>query len=627
MNNFYEFNPEDAFRFAQFVGAKAFRKGDELTFKHCPVCDAKSDKNTFSINLKTGQCQCLRSTCSFKGNMITLAQEFGFDLGHDVNGYYNINGYKDKYRDIRHYVPKVEAKAIEYLKSRGISEKITRKYEISMKKDSSDVIAFPFKDENGALRYVKYRNTVFIKGESNGSKEWTLANCQPILFGMNHCNIENRELVITEGQIDSLSLAEAGVQNALSVPNGKNAFTWIPFCWNFIQQYDTIVVFGDREDDSMTLLDDLKRRFYRKRIKHIRIEDYKDCKDANEILLKYGPKYLKQCVNNAIEIPISGLIDLADIKPLNRYEIPKLQTGFSYIDDCLCGGLPFGSVVNITGKTGEGKSTIASWIIANAIENNYRCFVYSGEIDKSLFKEGLDRQIAGERVLEIKDGERTEFALSDDDQKAINNWYRGKCYFYDCYSLAFEDAESESESLTTKIESSCLQYGCSVFLIDNLMVALDQEQGFEKFDKYEKQSKFMKRLVSIAIRYKVLILLVAHNRKDNSGSTTDNVSGSADISNLAAVTLDYTKAGKWTDKKGNEQHPVDCLGIETMETQRLLRLGKNRFFSTICQDGWATWYNIKSNRVFITSYEKEKVFSCWNFRTATDDEMEVIPFD
>ena len=65
---------------------------------------------------------------------------------------------------------------------------------------------------------------------------------------MNHCNPDNPTLVLTEGQIDSLSVAEAGIENAVSVPTGAKGFTWIPYCWDFLSQFKTLVVFGDCEE-------------------------------------------------------------------------------------------------------------------------------------------------------------------------------------------------------------------------------------------------------------------------------------------------------------------------------------------------------------------------------------------
>ena len=62
----YDFKPEDAERFAQSVNARVFAKGNEMVFISCPYCHGgkNRDKNTFSINLKTGKNHCFRSECS-----------------------------------------------------------------------------------------------------------------------------------------------------------------------------------------------------------------------------------------------------------------------------------------------------------------------------------------------------------------------------------------------------------------------------------------------------------------------------------------------------------------------------------------------------------------------------------
>ena len=68
------------------------------------------------------------------------------------------------------------------------------------------------------MQFVKYRKTDFDKARDK-NKEWCEAGTRPILFGMKQC-VDFETLVITEGQIDSLSVSEAGVKNAVSVPTG-----------------------------------------------------------------------------------------------------------------------------------------------------------------------------------------------------------------------------------------------------------------------------------------------------------------------------------------------------------------------------------------------------------------------
>ena len=56
-NEIYEFRQEDAFRFANSIGANTKIKGKELHFQYCPYCRGgkKRDKFTFSINLNDGR--------------------------------------------------------------------------------------------------------------------------------------------------------------------------------------------------------------------------------------------------------------------------------------------------------------------------------------------------------------------------------------------------------------------------------------------------------------------------------------------------------------------------------------------------------------------------------------------
>jgi len=394
-----------------------------------------------------------------------------------------------------------------------------------------------------------------------------------ILVRQNNC-------ISVSGNCDSLALATAGIENVVSVPTGALGMTWVPYCFNWVCKFSEIVVFGDFENGHITLLDDIKKRFPVK-IKRVREEDYKGCKDANEILIKHGADAVRNAVDNVECVPIEKIISLADVENVNIYELKKLKTGIADLDRILCGGLPFGTLCLLTGKRGEGKSTLGSQIMANANKQGYVTFTYSGELPNYLYKSWFDFQIAGKDHIQetyLKGG-YVNRSISKANQESINNWYRDKAYIYDNRVI---DGE-EKTNLLQIVERFIQQFGAKVIFLDNLMTAmyLDEIKGF---DRYEQQGEFVNKLAKLAVRYDVLIILVAHKRKNGfSKDENDEISGSGDISNLAGVVISY---GRDSDLQ---------------ESQRKLITSKNRIFGRTDTKGIILDYEEKSKRIYGTA--------------------------
>lgn len=571
----YEFKREDIYIFKNAIGnPPAKEKGYELVFGLCPYCHggSKRDKNTFSINTRTGQFECKRSSCGMRGNMITLSRDFNFSISDEVDRYYNRNDYNNRFKAFRKAHIEVKDGAVKYLSDRGISEAICRKYEITTKKDSENVLVFPFKDEKEELRFIKYRNMTYIKGETPGSKEWCEADCMPILFGMNQCE-DFTTLVITEGQIDSLSLAEAGIKNAVSVPTGCNGFTWIPHCWDWFVKFKELVIFGDLENGKISLSEMLSKRFPGI-VRVVRQEDYKGCKDANEILQKYGNQALIDAVEKAEMVTTKRIKRLSDVESVDILNSEAISTGIKEIDDMLSGGLHLGQVVLLTGKRGDGKSTFMSQLICEATENNYKSFVYSGELMDFYFKRWIDMQFAGKKILYNSDIDK------------LNEWYKDKIFLYDNGIIDDE----ETEDLLAVVEDAIQKYDAKFICLDNLMTAIDV--GMNE-DLYRAQSKFVGRLAKVAKSYNVVILLVAHPRKSKDGFTNDDVSGSADITNKVDVVMSY------------------CRFNSEDETERELKITKNRLTGKLTNDKnqIRLFYSESSKRIVGKDRNFNKVYS------------------
>lgn len=595
----YAFKADDVYGLASKLGADVREKGGELFFRYCPYCGGDGhDRETFSVNLENGTFHCFRSTCGKSGHFVEMARDFDYTLDFG-------NAKRRTYRQLPQRPFEVRKPAVEYLASRGIGQETTERYKVTTVKDDCHILAFPFYDENGVLQFLKYRRTDFDKARHK-SKEWCEKDTKPILFGMAQCTDFER-LVITEGQIDSLSVAESGIGNAVSVPNGCNGFTFLENVWDWIARFKEVVVFGDCEGGKITLLDTFQKRLPNP-VKAVQAADYLGEKDANDILRKYGPEAVRRAVENAKAPPVSHVKELADVKAVDIYNLPRIRTGIPELDRVI-GGLFFGQVILLTGKRGEGKSTFMSQLMVEALDQGYSTFAYSGELADYHFKRWLDFQAAGpDNIITSQDMFGDDiYRIASPVLDKIDSWYRGRAYIYDNNTV---DGD-ELESLTDTIEQVIRRYGVRIVCVDNLMTAMDA--GISD-NLYQAQSEFVRRLKRVAVKYDVAVILVAHPRKSKEGFTNDDVAGSGDITNRVDVVLSYSRNSKKTDDR-------------SPECDSLLAVTKNRLFGRLTKAGEPVelFYSKKSKRITSASgFEKGPKHYGWEDRPTEYADFEEI---
>lgn len=143
---------------------------------------------------------------------------------------------------------------LKYFGARKISPSTLEAYRIQG--DVNGNIVFPFY-RNETMEFVKFRRP--RKPEPGEPKEWQAKGACPILFGMDQC-VFSKPLIVTEGQIDALSLFEAGLENVVSVPSGAENLEWIRTCWDWLDRFNTIVLFGDNDAPGKRMVQSVARR-------------------------------------------------------------------------------------------------------------------------------------------------------------------------------------------------------------------------------------------------------------------------------------------------------------------------------------------------------------------------------
>ena len=179
-----------------------------------------------------------------------------------------------------------------------------------------------------------------------------------------------------------------------------------------------------------------------------------------------------------------------------RTTVPYEFEGLNWLTE---GGNCLGDLIVIVGNTGLGKSTLATQICGYWWkQKGFKTLIYSGEMDASWVINDLSLQ--------------QDFKGEDEN----------------CFIASVIDIEG--------IEH-CAAEGFKVFLIDNLMTLSQFDD-----DLYMSQSRTVKKLKEIALKYNCLILLVCHPNKTKDFKkgeelTIDSISGSSNIGNLANLIM------------------------------------------------------------------------------------------
>ncbi len=564
----YKLEQSDIYAFAARLGIATRAKGNEIKFQYCPYCKSSShDQWTFSINAVTGAFCCPRASCGEQGHFVELARDFDFELQSIA---------QSQYKELPRVRLVTSSPAEDYLFSRGIRKEVTRAYGVTTNPKDSNQLIFPFYtkaiDADGEIHermeFVKYRLINYDRSRHK-SKEWCESGCKPILFGMDHCDPDkSKTLIITEGQIDSLSLISAGIPNAVSVPNGARGFTWVEHCRKFVEQFDTIVVFGDCERGNITLVSEIREQFPNIKIRSPRIKDYLGEKDANDILRSFGERALRKAVEKAEAFKPSTIKEMADVAQVNMDDVPHFLTLFPKLDSAL-GGFYEGQLITLTGKRGTGKSTFASMFAVAALYQNWNVLFYSGEMADYEVKRWIDFQIAGEKAIKEKVYTSTSgYYLEPEHEKQLSDWYRHRLFIIDNDALG-EDTNGNMD-IITETEAAVRTYGVQFVVIDNLMTAIDAGENL-----YIEQSRFTRRLKALARKLHIVVLLIAHPRKSKTKELdSDEISGSGDVANLSDTVISLDRVRKTKDD--GEQINQTLLAVQKNRATGILVQGDDR---------------------------------------------------
>ncbi|MBR6051521.1 MAG: AAA family ATPase [Clostridia bacterium] len=415
--------------------------------------------------------------------------------------------------------------------------------------DDEGNICFNYVDTEDVLTMVKKRPSRKVKKGEN--KNWCQqgSDTAPVLFNMNRVNV-SAPLVITEGEIDCLALIECGVTNSVSIPLGAGNTHWIEHNWDWLEQFDSIIVCFDNDTAGVKARKEVVPRLGSWRTKYVEIphvyttDDGKEVevKDVNEVLYYAGRDAVLDLIDHAEDPGVPSVVNVSDIQDVDLDEMDGITTGIRELDVEVM-KLFYGTLTIVSGKPGAGKSSFLSQLMCQSLEQDKPVWMFSREMPCWMMRNWLNFVMAGgHHVKEYEDSNGAKYYKIEPDAKSeISKYYDKKWFLYrDDWSNKFED-------VMASMEDSVRKYGAKLLIVDNLMM-LDLEQTEDS--ELLKQTECIEKLIKFAMKYSVAVVLVAHPKKlaEDEDVGLYSISGSSNIINLAHRSIGLRRINQEKEK-------------------------------------------------------------------------------
>ena len=263
------------------------------------------------------------------------------------------------------------------IKSRCITEATCRKFNVRV--DAGPVLRFPYTDQSGRVVGAKER-------DKEKNFRWIGKNTEKRLFGQNLFG-KGKRLVITEGEMDALSVWEAQPKwPVVSIHSGaagayKDLQNQLSFCLGF----DEIVLLFDNDEPGQEASVKCAQLFPPDKVKIGSMGAYKD---ASEALQARDGEAIRQAIWNAAPYSPKEIIDGRSLFDVLRRPMVGRDADWPYDGlNSLTGGLRLGELTTVTAGSGVGKSTFCGEVAQHLVEQDFNVGYIA--LEESIQRTGL----------------------------------------------------------------------------------------------------------------------------------------------------------------------------------------------------------------------------------------------
>jgi len=434
--------------------------------------------------------------------------ERGLGTCHNCNSTFQLHTYQRKGNSIKDYIrpdystkthKPVSSKVIQWFDIRGISEKTLKDLNVS---EGPEFMPQTGKSENTIKFNYMMGDTLINIKYRDGKKNFKLyKGAEKIFYNINSI-IGYDYCIIVEGEIDALSLHEAGLPNVISVPNGatlnSNNLDYLDNCIDYFEDKEKIILAVDNDEAGQALQQELIRRLGAEVCFTV---DFEDCKDANEYLLKHGKENLIQQITKAKPVPLENVTTFKDIEGevtdfVKHGFKPGYQVGLANFDRIF--STYTGQFITVTGIPSSGKSDfVDQMVIGYNLNYKWKTAFASPENQPTYLH-------AHKLMRKVWQGMPTPGDINTNKWKEVAEHVNDNFFFIDMERYTLESILKKGAELVKRKGIKCL-------VIDPFNKIRDIDSNTEDVNRYTME--YLTKIETFAKKFDVLVFIVAHPTK------------------------------------------------------------------------------------------------------------------
>jgi len=438
--------------------------------------------------------------------------ERGLGTCHNCDRTFQLHTYQRKGASEKVYVRPETPDAIhdvssnveKWFESRGISKQTLKALKVT---EGQEFMPQTGKTEN-TIQFNYYMGDQLINVKyRDGRKNFKLyKGAEKVFYNINSI-IGYEYAIIVEGEMDALSLYEAGIENVVSVPNGatlnSNNLDYLDNCIDYFEDKEKVIIAVDADDAGQALQRELVRRLG---AEICYLADFNGCKDANEYLLEYGKEELAKRIAKARPVPLENVTTFKDIEGevtdfvTNGFK-PGFQIGIKNFDDIF--STYTGQFITVTGIPSSGKSDFVDqmcvgynanygWKTAFASPENAPTYLHAHKLMRKTWQDMPRKSDIG-----------------TDKWNQVAEHVNDNYFFIDMERYTLESVLRKGAELVKRKGIKCL-------VIDPFNKIRDVDCKTEDVNRYTME--YLQKIESFAKKYDVLVFIVAHPTKMYKGS-------------------------------------------------------------------------------------------------------------